>query len=180
MGYVKVAQCDNSKGHNELHTVEDWCKDYVANINEIKVAHELQTCVEDYFPCRLLDFIMFVVTKTPTDTLPEKFAELVPFLNVMSNMYDEFQNKYIAILYGNYDTDKPFIEQAKENKETVATKLFAPLKKMLVMLCKDMPDFLQKMVKDKVGPCCEAFFEEIKSIDVDEDFNFDEEDVNND
>lgn len=165
--YVKVSSCANSQGHNELHVVEDWCKNYLAHIDEIKVAHELQTCVEDFFPCRLLDFLMFVIGRAQEEhDLPEQFKDLEPALNSMRQIYNAFQDKYIGVLYANYDTSKPFIEQAKKNKDELVEHIFTPMRKMLVMFCKDMPEVLKEMLKIKVGVACEKFFDEIKDEDV--------------
>ena len=166
--YVKVSQCDNSKGHNELHVVKDWCKDYLAHFDEIKAAHELQTCVESYFPCRLLDFLMFIIlsaTKNQED-LSHEFKDIESVIQVLSELYFNFQQEFISTMYSNYDINKPFIEQAEENKNNAIKNLFLPIKRVLIMFCKDMPETLKEIVIKEVGISAEEFLESIKDIDI--------------
>lgn len=155
--YVKVSQCDNSKGHNHPQLVRDWVKPSIDYAEEIKYAHMLQSYVEKHFSAKLFDFVMSVMEMPLPDDAPEGLKEAQSHV---STIKEAFFTMYIAAVYANYDTDKPFIEQAKANMEALDVVLQGPAD-LLKKLVTNMPDIVKDMVKEIMHDehCLDAYEE---------------------
>lgn len=164
--FVKVSQCNNSKGHNNLNLVKEWCKPYMDNYESISAAHELQCVSEEYFPCRLFHFVVKCLVPKNIDSMTkEELDEFLSHENTSSslyNVYRGFHAEFIEVAYAHYDIKKPFAEQAAANKEELIKKLFEPIRNLLLLMVKDMPDFLKDLVRNEIGDTMDVFIEENK------------------
>lgn len=110
MQFIKTEQCPNSVS-DEMHTVRDWVQPYLDNQEEIKLAHKIQTLVTDYFDSsdfwRLLA-VNHMIIKTMGQA--EK-------LELIEKLQEAYVSNTIGLGYAEYDTSKPFIEQATKNIE---------------------------------------------------------------
>jgi Fe-S-cluster containining protein len=107
LSFVKVDQCPNSVS-DEQQLVRDWVKPYLDHAEEISYAHTMQTMVVDYFdPAKFWRFIQNIVMllKERDNELYEKFLDLPK----------TYFGTIIGYAYTNYDINRPFVEQAKEN-----------------------------------------------------------------
>ena len=155
--YVKVEQCENSKNHNQINKVSDWCKNYEANKNEIMIAHRMQTIVENYFPCRVFEGIMNMLIDSKRDGKDLEEFKKEATNDIIVKTYLVFNTKYLSLLYGNYDISKPFIPQAEENLKNIEENLLTPIKKLLVEICTEMPENIVETMKDVFGNNCLDF-----------------------
>ena len=107
--FIKVGQCDNSKSDNDV-LVKDWVQSYLDHEEEIHIAHEIQTYVADFFlPRDFFNLCQFVIDNFETCEAKEELRKTMGI--VMANT--------IGHGYLDYDINKPFLEQAKRNKETL-------------------------------------------------------------
>lgn len=164
--FIKVSQCDNSKGHNNPNVVKEWCKPYMDNYENISAAHELQCISEEYFPCKL--FHLAVESILPDNFNNMSIEERKKFLDEEAKSggiyltYKAFQAKFIEVAYAKYDTSKPFAEQAIANKEELEKGLLPAIKELLFLMVKDMPDSLKALVREQIGDTLDVFIEENK------------------
>lgn len=118
--FIKVEQCSNSKSDEQV-VVRDWVKDYTDHIDEIAKAHEIQHYVTSFFDTRkFFETLQFYAVVFKTGNALKLDLEVDPELG--EKMLDSIfgiGERYIGgtIMYGysEYDTLKPFIEQADEN-----------------------------------------------------------------
>ena len=148
--YIKVEQCKNSQGHNNIVKVADWIKKSKECSEERMWSHTLQT-----IPPSILDMKKFIILIGIQTELPSNFDELPDGENkeaiklVVNRAKDIIATLIEAIVdytYLNYSIDRPFCEQAEEN----ANKL-----KEICLKCKAYYDL-----------CCEAFVESGGDIDA--------------
>lgn len=113
--YIKVSQCQNSIS-DEMHTVREWTQAQRNNAKEVELAHEMQTIVTSYFNPRafwLLTDIMEDIIQEHEDEFAKSVTSIVPN-ELMQELQRAYVQRTIELIYGDYDTDKPFLEQAKE------------------------------------------------------------------
>lgn len=115
--FIKVDQCENSKCDNDV-LVKDWVKPYLDNTEEIRLAHKIQTYITNFFlPSDFFQLSMFVLHSADanvgvgagikSDEVKEKLRDVIQ--TVFTNT--------IGFGYVDYDTSKPFAEQAIKNLE---------------------------------------------------------------
>ena len=156
ISFIKTEQCPNSKGHNELHKVKDWCKDYLDNIEEIKIAQDLQTLVDQYFPCNVFHALTSdLLTEKKEESFTEDQKEVKEQL---INLFDNFAVRYVFYIYAHYNTSRPFIEQAKENKETITNNIIIPIQRLLKDFCASVSPELIKILEDVAHMSYDKFF----------------------
>lgn len=113
LSFIKVEQCDNSKSDNDV-LVRDWVKSYTDNIEEIRVAHEIQTYMTKFFmPSELFKLCSFIIRTKKASKLEDAKDIFGMFLMAMETVV----HSTIGYGYIEYDTNKPFLEQARKNKE---------------------------------------------------------------
>ena len=117
--FIKVGQCENSKFDNDV-LVKDWVQPYLDNTEDIRLAHKIQTYITNFFlPSDFFQLSMFVLHATDanigvgagvtSDKAKEKLKDAVQTVFVNTIGYG----------YVDYDTSKPFAEQAKKNLEAL-------------------------------------------------------------
>lgn len=114
MSFIKVEQCPNSVS-TEMHKVSDWTKDYMDNLEDIKAAHEVQMAVRE-----IMDPEEFVKTLALIGILYENETVTTPALGLtikesVTQVLDTYALATVHLGYGEYDINRPFAEQAKEN-----------------------------------------------------------------
>lgn len=115
--FVKVDQCPNSVS-DEQQKVKDWCHSHFEHQEEIDLAHELQTLAQNHFNVRFftkLCALMAGGTLRPDMDIPDdirKHADDVK--ESISMLYQAFLGCSISGTYEDWDTSKPFADQAKE------------------------------------------------------------------
>lgn len=145
--YIKVTQCENSKGHNHLHTVRDWIKPSIEHAEELRYAHMLQARIVQHFSPKLFDFVMDMLIECPIDDLPEGASEAKKHFFDLKNL---IFTSYIGIAYANYDTSVPFVEQAKENIG-VLDNLLKDTAKYLKTVCMTMPEDVKQGIMETLN-----------------------------
>lgn len=143
MTYVKVSQCENSKGHNSPQLVRDWVKPSLDFAEEVKYAHALQNYIEKYFPAKLLDMALTIMNMPLPESAPEALKKAQ---SCVEDLKQEFFYLYIGAVYANYETDKPFVPQAKANMAKLDEILEEPAK-LVKLLFGSMPDNLKESLK---------------------------------
>lgn len=118
--FIKVQQCENSTS-NEVHTVKEWVKPYLDHIDEINIAHQIQTLVTDYFnpkefykTVKLLELIADEMTDCSLKKVSEETKN--EFIERSKEILTHYVITSIRLGY-EYDINKPFIEQAERNME---------------------------------------------------------------
>ena len=114
--YIKVEQCANSKS-NEEHVVKDWVKPYTDNIDDINLAHKIQT-LPTVFDCRsfylLCRFIAEPYLNHPEKLVREDNEEQdKSFFELFIELSKQYFISTCSLGYSNYDINKPFKEQAE-------------------------------------------------------------------
>lgn len=125
--FIKVDQCANSKDGGPVK-VRDWCKAYLDNVDEVKIAHRLQTLVVNFYqPSDFNLLCKSIYDATDKDEVKKAMMDIVETANITTVGYG----------YIEYDTDKPFLKQAQENLEKLSSfyentkELFERMKTML-------------------------------------------------
>lgn len=147
MTFIKVSQCSNSQGHNNPQLVRDWVKTSLEHQEEVEHAHLLQSYVEKHFPARLFDVVMSIMGMQLPEDAPENLKEVNGQIKELKKV---FYDLYLHYVYENFDTDRPFIEQVKENMEALDTMLEQP-KLLLRHLCNEMPEGIKDAIKELTG-----------------------------
>lgn len=116
VSYVKVDQCSNSVS-DEQQLVRDWVKASLDHQEEIAYAHKLQTGVSKHFNTRTFWLSMQVLVNIVRDYEQQKDVDKdKPFLSKMLlELPKTYLSNVVALAYLEFDTSKPYIEQAKEN-----------------------------------------------------------------
>lgn len=144
--FIKVEQCDNSKGGEE-HTIKDWVQPYIKNIDEINIAHIMQTRVTDYYnPRTFFQMVKFInilqeVGEDSNDTYKDIINEGTDKIN---KIFTSYCTTTVELAYVNYDINKPFIEQAEANLKEL-DELYTGLKK----LAEELKDNIEKIANKK-------------------------------
>ena len=116
--YIKVEQCDNSQGHNNPVKVEDWMQRTEQLKEEREWSHRLQTTPISEMEIKKF-YTLFGINSIPPadfDQWKEEDKEVVK--EVMQNSKEALKGLFDAIVsltYVNFETDKPFVEQAQAN-----------------------------------------------------------------
>lgn len=161
--FCKVEQCDNSKGHNHLVKVRDYVARYIDNQEEIDVAHQIQTLMLQYL--RADEFmiitsymekqISLALENKPDDVTPEQVLTMKRMKNIANSCFSGLSDVTINIGYLNYDTSKPFIEQAQANMAQLR-KFYSNMKEMyekfknLLGVPDDVDDVKRWMLHDSI------------------------------
>lgn len=164
LSFVKVTQCDNSKGH-KTQIVRDWVQKSLDTAEETSYAHLMQTYVENFFPAKLFDFMIVVMALHEVKAPKNDISFIKESQSKIANLKAEFFTAYVSSLYMHYDTNRPFIEQAKENMKMLSG-LLKETQYMLYQLCVTMPDDLKEMTKKKLGD--KHIFDWMDSVNPDE------------
>lgn len=134
--FIKVSQCPQSKGHNELHVVRDWMKHFLDNREESLKAHELSI-----MSAQLINWQgLFLMTAGFSAALGPK-SLITPVedkeKDLLLHTYSVVCSIIIEFAYAHYDTDRDFLEQVEENREmimerfsTLGTELYDKLEEL--------------------------------------------------
>lgn len=139
--FIKVDQCDNSKGHNHMNLVSDWVKSYIDHVDEIDAAHDISLYMNDFFDPRYYYIITaIIVGEENEDSMPEQlkknFLELKSIVSMTAKMITSATFEFV---YEHYDITRPFIEQVEENKKELTNIYNAGQ-----LLYNKLKDFLEK------------------------------------
>ena len=111
--FIKVDQCSNSVS-DEMHKVSDWTKSYTDNIDDIRMAHEIQSLVHQIMnPVEFVKTISLVGVIYVEDDKEGKNGLTVR--EMIKQVLDTYMAVTIQYGYIEYDINRPFAEQAKEN-----------------------------------------------------------------
>lgn len=111
--FVKVEQCDNSKVDNDV-LVKDWVQTYLDNSDEIRISHEIQTYMTRFFIPSELFKLCSLIIKVKKESKAEDANGIAAMLLLAM---ETVVNNTVRYGYIEYDINKPFLEQAQENKE---------------------------------------------------------------
>lgn len=124
--FIKVEQCPNSKTNDEV-VVRDWISRYLDNIDEISLAHNIQTCIAEYIDARkyvsLLNF--FDLINLDNEDIEKDMREKMK--ESIQSMKEHYLTDIVCIGYMNYDITKDFLPQAEENLKSLCD-IFSRLK----------------------------------------------------
>ena len=117
--FIKVDQCENSKCDNDV-LVKDWVQPYIDNVEDIRLAHKIQTYITNFFlPSDFFQLSMFVLHAADANV---GVGAGIKSDEAKERLRDAIQTVFtntIGFGYVNYDTSKPFAEQAIKNLETL-------------------------------------------------------------
>lgn len=116
--YIKVDQCDNSKGHNNPVLVSDWMKKSEELVEEREWSHKIQS-----LPSLRLNLHRFYTMLTMTSLGPENIEEwseedqkrIKQTMEHSLEVMKFFFTSIAELTYNLYDINRPFVEQVKEN-----------------------------------------------------------------
>ena len=166
MTYVKVSQCENSKGHNSPQLVRDWVKPSLDFAKEVQYAHMLQSYIEKFVPAKLFDIALNVMSMPLPESAPEALKEAQKGIE---NIREEFFYLYIGAVYAEYETDKPFIPQAEENMKKLDNLLEEPAKLIKTLFCA-LPDHLKEQLNQVLhDERCRAWIEQAEQEGISND-----------
>lgn len=116
--FVKVDQCPNSVS-DEQQVVRDWCHSHFEHEEEIALAHDLQTLAQSYFNVRHFTKLCAIIGAGPikqgvSSHMKGMADELQESIRML---YEAFMACNIGGTYQDWDTSKPFADQAKERIE---------------------------------------------------------------
>ena len=115
---IKVEQCDNSKGHNNPVKVADWIEKSKKTQEERMLSHKLQVTPISEMEIKKF-YTLFGINSMPPadfDSWKEEDKEVVE--EIMQQSKEALKGLFDAIVsltYVNFETDKPFVEQAEAN-----------------------------------------------------------------
>lgn len=116
--YIKVEQCGNSKGHNNPVKVADWIAKSKATVDERKWSHKLQTIPHMTFDIRKFYTLMGIQSMGPENTenwSKEDKEKIEQVIDYTKELIKNFFDLTVELTYVNFDTNRPFCEQAEEN-----------------------------------------------------------------
>lgn len=112
--FIKMTQCPQSQGHNELHVVKDWMKHFTDYREESLKAHELTIMTADLINWRGF-FLMaagFATALGAKKTLEINEEDQ----DLLLTSYSMVCSMLIEYAYAHFDTNMDFIEQIDENR----------------------------------------------------------------
>lgn len=107
--YIIVDTCDNSQKEKQEWAVRDWIAPTLKYKEEYEISRKLRVLVLEYLEPKKIDLFSEIINGA--------FS-----YNIIKRDFDELFSAYLStfyMLFSNYDTSKPFIEQAEENIKTV-------------------------------------------------------------
>lgn len=104
--FIKVEQCPHSVS-DEKQVVRDWIKPYLDHQEEIVMAREIQSLVVKYMEPRKYWALLCLLNEVAKT---QKSGE-----ELIKMCMAQYISVPVGLGYTNYDINKPFIEQAKEN-----------------------------------------------------------------
>ena len=118
VNFIKVDQCPNSMIDAKPQVIKDWVAKYIANQEDITFGHDMQTMVTDYFDSRAFWFVINELKHNAKECVKEnKNADTL--VHTMDELLKGYMINVIGSTYANYDTSRPFKEQAIENKASL-------------------------------------------------------------
>lgn len=113
--FIKVNQCENSKCDNDV-LVKDWVQPYIDNTEEIRLAHRIQTYITDFFlPSDFFQLSMLILHATDANIDVGAGIKSDEVKDKLRNAVQTVFANTIGFGYVDYDTSKPFTEQARKN-----------------------------------------------------------------
>lgn len=163
--FVKVEQCPNSVS-DEMHTVREFVQSYLDHQDEYNAAHDLQ-----HLPAMCFDTRDFWFTAGLMSSLIKKGHakgelpdELLDEEEGLPSLSQHYLQTVITLAYANYDIQKPYVEQARENEKELKSYLDATnelYKKVKLLLQVPEDSSVEETIKN-------GFFDFLKTKDMEE------------
>lgn len=116
--YIKVEQCENSKGHNNPNLVSEWMQKGEELKEERKWSHKIQSLPSLKLNLHRFYSLLTCVANGPDNIDDYDAEEKERIQSVMNSSVEIMKFLFTSIselTYGLYDTNEPFVEQVKEN-----------------------------------------------------------------
>ena len=131
--FIKVDQCENSKCDNDV-LVKDWVQPYIDNVEDIRLAHKIQTYITNFFlPSDFFQLSMFILHAADANTGVGTEIKLDKAKEKLRDAIQAVFANTIGYGYTNYDINKPFAEQAKKNLE-ILKDFYEAMKKIFELM----------------------------------------------
>lgn len=116
--YIKVDQCENSKGHNNPVLVSDWMQKSKEFTEERKWANKIQLLPSEKINIPRFFKLLAQTSQGPDNIEDWSESERESIYNIMEksiNIMKNFIEVIVGCTYCSYDITKPFVEQVKNS-----------------------------------------------------------------